>query len=513
MLARMEPLAELAQRVVRREIWDREALEEAKRETCRIHGLNRVPRNFEILRFVPESDEAARTLLRAKPVRTASGVAVVAVMTSPAPCPHGRCVYCPGGVEWGTPQAYLGTEPAARRAARSQYDPRSQTEARLQQLAAMGHPTDKVDLIIIGGTFTSRSKPYLEAFTKGCFDGLNGREADTLEEAHRWNEGAPHRCIGLTVETKPDCFIAQEVEECLGLGVTRVELGVQSLHEDVLRRVNRGHGLEEVVRATRRSKDAGLKVGYHMMPGLPGSSYDRDLWALRELFDNPAYRPDMLKVYPTLVVKGTGLYRLWLRGEYEEMETEEAVRLLAEAKPHVPPYVRILRVNREIGAADIEAGVQKGHLRQMVRERMEAQGTRCRCVRCREAGLRRDPVDPDEVTLGRLRYEASGGQEIFLSYEDFDRELLVGYARLRLCESGAFLRELKVFGPMVPFREVPGARWQHHGYGKALMAEAEREAQGEGFRRIRVTSGVGVRGYYRKLGYRLEAPYMVKGLS
>ncbi|MFQ6013107.1 MAG: tRNA uridine(34) 5-carboxymethylaminomethyl modification radical SAM/GNAT enzyme Elp3 [Thermoplasmata archaeon] len=508
----MEPLAELAHRVVRGEIPDAEALEEAKREACRLHGLDKVPRNFEILRFVPEADEAARTLLRAKPVRTASGVAVVAVMTSPAPCPHGRCVYCPGGVDWGTPQSYLGTEPAARRAARHQYDPRAQTEARLRQLAAIGHPTDKVDLIILGGTFTSRSRAYLEPFVKGCFDALNGREARTLEEAHHVNEGAAHRCTGLTVETKPDCFLGPEVEQCLDLGVTRVELGVQSLYEDVLRRVNRGHGLAEVVRATKRAKDAGLKVGYHMMPGLPGSDYERDLRALRELFEHPAYRPDMLKVYPTLVLEGTGLHRLWLRGEYQGMGTEEAARLLAEAKPHVPPYVRILRVHREIAASDIEAGVTKGHLRQLVRERMAAQGTRCRCIRCREAGLRRVEVDPGEVTLGTLRYEASGGEEVFLSYEDFRREVLVGYARVRLCETGAFLRELKVFGQMVPFRQAPGRRWQHRGYGKALMVRAEREAADAGFSRLKVTSGAGVRGYYRVLGYRLEGPYMVKDL-
>ncbi|MFQ5552803.1 MAG: tRNA uridine(34) 5-carboxymethylaminomethyl modification radical SAM/GNAT enzyme Elp3 [Thermoplasmata archaeon] len=509
----MEALAELAHRVAQGEIRDAEALEAAKREACRRHGLDHVPRNFEILRYLPESNEEVRILLRAKPVRTASGVAVVAVMTSPAPCPHGRCIYCPGGVDWGTPQAYLGTEPAARRAARSRYDPRTQTKARLRQLAAIGHPTDKVDLIIIGGTFTSRSRSYLEAFAKGCFDGLNGREAKTLEEAHHRNETAAHRCIGLTVETKPDCFLGPEVEHCLGLGVTRVELGVQSLYEDVLQRVNRGHGLVEVVRATQRAKDAGLKVGYHMMPGLPGSDYDRDLRALRELFEDPAYRPDMLKVYPTLVVKGTGLYRLWRRGEYEEMGTEEAVRLLAEAKPHVPPYVRILRVNREIGASDIEAGVKKGHLRQLVRERMEAEGTRCRCIRCREAGLRRVQADPEDVSMGTLRYAASGGEEVFFSFEEFGRDVLVGYARLRLCEAGAFLRELKVFGQMVPFQQAPGSRWQHQGYGKALMAQAERATAEAGFRRLRVTSGVGVRGYYQKLGYRLERPYMAKDLA
>ncbi|MEE9600772.1 MAG: tRNA uridine(34) 5-carboxymethylaminomethyl modification radical SAM/GNAT enzyme Elp3, partial [Thermoplasmata archaeon] len=355
----MEPLAELANRVLAGELKDEEDLRRAKLEICRERGLMGVPSNQQILRHVPEEWRDRLALLRKKPVRTASGVAVVAVMTSPAHCPHGKCIYCPGGVEWGSPQAYTGSEPAAMRAAQHGYDPRGQTESRLRQLHEIGHPTDKVDLIIIGGTFTSRPEAYREAFVKGCFDALNGRGSTSLEAAQRINETAKHRCIGLTMETKPDCFLGGEVDHSLRLGVTRVELGVQSLHENVLELVNRGHGLREVVEATNRAKDAGLKVGFHMMPGLPGSSYERDLDSFRELFDNPSYRPDMLKVYPVLVIEGTGLHGLWLRGQYKEMETEEAAGLLAEAKRYVPPYVRISRIQREIPAREIEAGVKK----------------------------------------------------------------------------------------------------------------------------------------------------------
>jgi elongator complex protein 3 len=509
----MQPLAELAQRVLAGELRDQRDLHRAKLELCREHGLDSVPSNHQILQYVPEGQRDSLHLLRKKPVRTASGVAVVAVMTSPARCPHGKCIYCPGGVDWGTPQAYTGKEPAAMRAAQHMYDPEAQTRVRLSQLEEIGHPTDKVDLIIIGGTFTSRSDGYREVFVKGCFDALNGQPSPTLEEAHGLNETARHRCIGLTVETKPDCFLGEEVEHSLRLGVTRVELGVQSLYDDVLRLVNRGHGLDEVVDATRRAKDAGLKVGYHMMPGLPGSSYERDLRALKQLFENPAYRPDMLKVYPTLVIEGTGLYRMWVRGEYREMDTEEAARLMAEAKRHVPPYVRILRIQREIPALEIEAGVRKGHLRQLIQEIMEAKGYRCRCIRCREAGLQRAQVDPEDVSLGILKYEASGGTECFLSFEDFGGNVLIGYARLRLCETGAYLRELKVFGRMVPFAEDPGSRWQHRGYGRALMQESEALALEAGYDFLCVTSGVGARGYYRKLGYDLEPPYMVKRLT
>lgn len=508
----MEPLAQLAGRVLSGELADGEDLHRAKLELCRSHGLARVPGNHELLRYLPRQKRDSFPFLKKKPVRTASGVAAVALMTSPAPCPHGKCTYCPGGVEWGTPQSYTGAEPAAMRATQHQFDPWAQTVARLQQLEDIGHKTDKVDLIIIGGTFTSRSEAYREGFVKGCLDGMNGTSSESLEEAQALNEAARHRCIGLTVETKPDWFLGSEVEHSLRLGVTRVELGVQSLYDDVLKLVNRGHGVREVVEATRRAKEGGLKVGYHMMPGLPGSSIGRDLHSLRDLFENPSYRPDMLKIYPALVIEGTALHKLWRNGQYEAMDTEQAANLLAEAKRHVPPYVRILRIQREIPAQEIAAGVTRGDLRGRIKEIMRARGQRCRCIRCREAGLKRVAVEPEDVALGLLEYEASGGKEQFLSFEDFEREVLIGYARLRQGYT-AFLRELKVFGDMVPFHHNPGTRWQHRGYGKALMSECESLAKDAGYPELAVTSGVGARGYYRKLGYRSRGPYMVRRLT
>ncbi len=508
----MEPLAELADRVLAGELTSGEELHRAKLEICRTHGLERVPGNHELLRYVPREKRDSLTLLKKKPVRTASGVAVVALMTSPAPCPHGKCIYCPGGVDWGTPQSYTGAEPAAMRAIQHEFDPVAQTEARLAQLHHIGHKTDKVDLIIIGGTFTSRSESYRESFVKGCLEALNGRRSSSLREAQRLNEAANHRCIGLTIETKPDCFIGAEVDHSLRLGVTRVELGVQSLYEDVLGSVNRGHGLREVVEATRRAKDAGLKVGYHMMPGLPGSDFERDLHALKQLFAEPRYRPDMLKIYPALVIEGTGLHEMWKRGEYEPLDSEAAARLLAEAKRHIPPYVRVLRIQREIPANEIVAGVKRGDLRRRIRQIMEETGHRCRCIRCREAGLKTVKVNPEDVKLGMTEYESSGGTEVFLSFEDFDREVLIGYARLRLA-ARAILRELKVFGQMVPFDDRPGPRWQHRGYGKTLMTHCQSLTEDSGYEELFVTSGVGVRGYYRKLGYELRVPYMVKKLA
>jgi len=507
-----------------RELWDRLAsgdvsgkadLQRVKSELVRRHRIVGVPADSEILAHAPPAmRDSLDDLLRVKPTRSASGVAVVSVMTPPHPCPHGVCVYCPGGPRFGTPQSYTGTEPAARRAARHRFDPTAQTAARLAQLRATGHRTDKIDLIVLGGTFSSLDPALKEGFVKGCFDGLNGRAAADLEEAHRINETAASRCIGLTIETKPDCFLGPDVEESLRLGVTRVELGVQTTHDDVLRLVNRGHTDADTRAATRRAKEAGLKLGYHMMPGLPGNDADRDLESFRAIFEDPGYRPDFLKIYPTLVLPGTGLHTMWALGRYTPLSTEDAVELVARVKAIVPPWVRIQRIQREIGADVIEGGPTKGDLRVRAQRRLAETGGRCRCVRCREIGLRRVPLGPEDVRLHRTEYEASGGIEVFLSFEDGPGDALVGYARLRIGPAGAYLRELKVFGQVVPLAAEPGARWQHRGYGTRLVAECERIASEEsGRRELLVTSGVGVREYYRRLGYARRGPYMAKALE
>ena len=507
-----------------RDLWDRlasgevrgkEDLQRVKTELVRRHRLPGLPGNSEILaRAPPEIQEAYDDLLRVKPTRSASGVAVVAVMTPPHPCPHGTCLYCPGGPRFGTPQSYTGTEPAARRAARHGFDPLAQTAARLDQLRRTGHPTDKIDLIILGGTFSSVEPAAKEAFVKGCFDGLNGTVARDLGEAHRVNETAPARCIGLTIETRPDCFVGPEVEESLRLGTTRVEFGVQTTHDDVLRLVNRGHTDADSRAATRQAKDAGLKVGYHMMPGLPGNDADRDIASFRAIFEDPAYRPDLLKIYPTLVLPGTGLHAMWAGGRYRPLDTEEAVELVARVKAIVPPWVRIQRIQREIGADVIVGGPSKGDLRVRAQRHLTAMGGRCRCIRCREVGLRRVRVDPERLRLHRTEYEASEGLELFLSFEDAGREDLGGYARLRVSGAGALLRDLKVFGQVVPIAEEPGDRWQHRGLGARLVSECERIAREEfGRRELRVTSGVGAREYYRRLGYNRDGTYMAKALA
>ncbi len=514
----MDYADELVQAILSGEVTTRDGVLRLKARLCKKHGLSRVPTNYELLAEVPEElRDLVEPLLRNKPVRTMSGVAPVAVMTSPSDCPHGRCSYCPGGVQNNSPQSYTGREPAALRAATNEFDPHRQTSSRLEQLRAIGHRTDKVDLIVMGGTFTSRPEEYQEWFVKRCFDAMNGRDSADIASAHAMNEVAPSRCVGLTVETRPDWFNAHQIDSSMRLGATKVELGVQILDDSILDGVRRGHRVQEVVEATRRAKDAGLKVCYHVMPGLPGSGREKDLESFRLMFEDARFRPDMLKLYPTLVVKGTDLYEMWAKGEYTPLAEDDGVALVAEMKSMVPPYVRILRIQRDIPAGLIEAGIRKGHLRELVARRMSEEGTACRCIRCREVGHRDVPASEDgpPPAMRTLAYDASEGKEVFVSFECEDSGSLVGYARLRLSGGGArhaSLRELHVYGQMVPIDDAPGRNWQHRGYGERLLDECERLAREDGRAELRVTSGVGAREYYRSLGYVRQGHYMAKPL-
>lgn len=496
--------------IVGGDIKDRDQFQNEKVWACKRFGLSGVPSNSVILKYVTD-DERGEVLpfLLKKPMRTMSGVAAVAVMSSPYPCPHGKCMYCPGGVENNSPQSYTGKEPAARRADRNGFDPYRQVTERISQLEAIGHITDKIDLIIMGGTFTSREIDYQTWFVKRCFDAMNGRDAPDVATAHEWNETAEHRCVGLTVETRPDVFDDSQIETSMSLGATRVELGVQILDDEILKFVERGHGVKEVVECTKRCKEHGLKICYHIMPGLPHSDPDHDLECFRKVIDGCDFKPDMLKFYTTLVTDGTKLHRMWKDGEYEPYDVEKASDLIAEMKAIIPEYVRIQRIQRDIPAPQIVAGILQSNIREVVQEKLAASGRRCRCIRCREVGHNGiELTDENKLKLDDLVYEASGGQEHFINitYGDY----LVGYARLRLDEC-ATVRELKVFGKMAKIGGDVGD-WQHRGFGKTLLNEAERIAKSDNKSRIRVTSGVGVRGYYRMHGYRLEKPYMVKDL-
>ena len=498
-------------------------IQRMKINLCKKYKMDVLPSNADVLAHVSEEDmDMLEPLLRKKPVRTISGVAVVAVMSPPLDCPHGKCAYCPGGADKGTAQSYTGREPAALRAAQHAFDPHAQVHARLRQLERIGHPTDKVDLIIMGGTFTARESEYQKNFVKRCFDAMNGTDMPGLEEAQQANETAHNRCVGLTVETRPDYFYEPQVDLALELGATRVELGVQTLNDEALARMKRGHGSAESAKASRIARDAGLKVAYHMMPGLPGETPASDLAGFERLFSDDRFKPDMLKIYPTLVIEGTGLHDMWKAGEYCPYPQDELVRLMADIKERLPKWVRIQRIQRDIPIQLIEAGSRQSHLRELAQWELEARGKKCRCIRCREAGhnfLR--GRDAGEVSLLTECYSASGGKEYFISFEDSAQDILVGFARLRIpsesahrpeMENSAVIRELRTVSQQLPLNMRADDSWQHRGLGEKLIRQCMEIAADNSRERLLVTSGVGAREYYRKLDFARMGPYMAKTL-
>ena len=390
-----------------------------------------LPSNVDWIRSLPP-DEQVRFAgsIRRKPSRTLSGVAVVAVMTAPARCPHGRCTYCPGGVENASPQSYTGEEPSALRGAQFHWDSAAITRQRIETLEAIGHPTSKVEVIVMGGTFPARPRAYQEEVLHGIYDGLNGTPSPSLVEAVRRNEVAAHRMVGLTVETRPDWCDARVLPFLLEAGVTRVEVGVECLHDEVLTAVGRAHDAGDVARATREARDRGLKVCYHLMIGLPGMDPTSDLADFRRLWEEPDFRPDLLKIYPTLVLPGTPLYDDWKAGRYAPYDTPTAVEVLAEMKRIVPAWVRIQRIQRDIPSRLVAAGVRASNVRQKAVARLRAGGADCRCLRCREAGRRATPPF-DAFHLHRTEYAANGGREVFYVWEDGTTDSVAGFLRLR----------------------------------------------------------------------------------
>ena len=508
----------IAQELKSGSIQTKDQLQRAKIRLSREFGLETIPGDAEVLNYTEFSAEV-RDILRVKRTRTASGVSVVAVMTGPDRCPHGKCIFCPGGVENNSPQAYTGHEPAALRGRNNSYDPYAQVFSRLRQLETIGHDVSKVDAIVMGGTFTARPESYQIDFVKGCFDGMNRERTASLSESILVNEDAERRCIGLTVETKPDWFMEREIDLAISYGSTKVELGVQILNESVLRKNNRGHGIAEIVRSTQLARDAGFKIVYHIMPGMFGASADDDIRSFRTMISDPRFKPDMLKIYPTLVVKGTGLYSIWKRGDFIPMDSESAAELISKMLEEMPPWIRIQRMQRDIPVSFIEAGVKRSDLRVISEEKLKQRKASTMEIRAREIGFTN--IDRMDFILKRLDYEASGGNEIYLSFENDDRVLL-GFLRLRIPSEDAHrqemigssvVREIKVFGETVGVGSRSGKNWQHRGFGELLLKEAERISAVEfGIGRQLVISGVGVRQYFRKKGYEMLGPYMCKSL-
>ena len=494
------------------------------------YHLSSIPSNPEIISALKQKEKQKLVpVLRRKATRTISGVSIVAIMTKPHSCPQSEpCAYCPGGPTQGVPQSYTGHEPAAMRGSQNSYDPYLQVRSRINQLKAIGHKVDKIELIVMGGTFPATPLEYQTWFIKCALDGITGKRSATLEEAKRTAETSQTRNVGITVETRPDWAKRVHIDAMLNMGVTRIELGVQNPDDEIYKIVGRTHTAADVVEATRVAKDSGLKTVYHMMPGIPGSNPTKDLQAFKRIFNNPDFKPDMLKIYPFLALEGTKAHKWFQEGSYSPYSTEQAVNLIAEIKRITPTWLRIMRVQRDIPARLIVAGVKKSNLRQLVQDKLASNGDRCRCIRCREIGLRtktnKVELEIEDIELLSTKYEASEGTEIFISAEDPKSDILVGYLRLRipsekahrpevLTTTSAIVRELHVYGPLVPVGSAPGKAWQHKGFGKKLLLEAERIASEEyNLRKLLVISALGTKKYYMRLGYERDEVYVAKEL-
>jgi len=498
-------------------------------------GKRKMPTNAEMLALYREMVETGEQenspeveqVLRKIKTRSNSGVAVVSVLTKPYPCP-GRCVYCP--TEENMPKSYLSMEPAAARALANDFDPYTQVINRLRALEANGHPTDKIEMIVIGGTWSFYHPVYQEEFIAECFRACNNFGAKeviskghkTLEELQGINEAARCRMIGLSIETRPDYITSYELSRLRKLGVTKVEIGVQHLDNDILRLTKRDMTSEQVAQATEKLRNAGFKVVYHMMPNLPGSDIEKDIAMFRELFSGKDFQPDMLKIYPCMVLKKSELYDTWKEGGFTPYTDDELMEVLSSVKKDIPMYVRIIRVVRDIPATYIQAGSKISNMRQWLLNDQKKNNWRCKCVRCRE--IRNDVFDPQDFSFIKTEYETTTGRELFLSYENEKDNKLAAFLRLRLpkevgsdfykeelsaLKDSAIIRELHTYGQLKHINEK-GDQSQHIGLGGSLMNEAEKIAKKAGYKKVAIISGIGVRGYYKKLGYKLEGSYMVK---
>jgi elongator complex protein 3 len=510
----MEPNEIIIKELLKSRVKTPDVLARLKRKIAKKYRVS-CPANLSLLKTYHEMVKNKRVsptngienLIMTRPVRSLSGIVNVSVLTKEYPCP-GKCLYCPQ--ESGIPKSYVSGEPAVERAKKLRYDPYLQTIKRIEMLKAQGHPTDKIELRIVGGTWSCYPKQYQNWFVKKCFDACNGKISINLRKAQESNEKAKHRIVGLSVETRPDFINEKEIKHLRELGATLVELGVQSVYDDVLRKNLRGHGSKETILATKLLKNAGFKVLYQIMPNLPGSDMKRDEKMFKELFANPDFQPDLLKIYPCALLKETPLYKLWQNGRYKPYTEFQMMNLVKKIKKMIPYYVRIQRISRDIPSSSIVSGPAKiSNLRQLLSEDMEKKNWQCKCIRCREVKEKRTPGE--KTYLFRQDYEASEGKEIFLSIESKKRRLY-SLLRLRITPKEAIIREIHTYGPAVPIaekRESP----QHHGLGKELIKAAEKIARNEfNFKKISVIAGVGVRDYFRGKGYKLEDTYMVKSL-
>ena len=517
--------------ILKGKISTRRELEVEKRQLCRDLKLSRFMSNADILEYAkPEEKEIVSGILKKKPTRTMSGVAIVAVMCHPHKCPHGRCFYCPESDI--APPSYTGEEPAALRGRMYEFHPYVQCFNRLKQLKKIGHPIDKVELIIMGGTFPSRdSKNYeynldydeIRSFEKGVLKTYPPNDYVLIDDVQRANENSKVRCVGMTFETRPDYCKKEHINRMLNFGVTRVELGVQTLSDDLYVKIKRGHTIADVTEANQLLRDSAIKVAMHMMPGLFVDE-KQDLKMFKQLFSDDNFKPDMLKIYPCLVTEGSELYDLWKAGGYSPYTDEEAVDLIVKIKKILPKWVRTMRIQRDIPSTLIEAGVKKSNLGELVYNKLEEEHINCQCIRCREIGHKKTSQEYtlDDFEMFKETYTACNGEENFLSIEDANEESIAGFLRLRfpsknhfrpeITDKTALVRELHVYGNMIKIGDKNPKIGQHTGFGEKLLKEAENLSIDNGKEDIAIISGIGSRNYYRKFGYEKVGPYMVKKL-
>lgn len=562
----------LGEEILDRNLKSKKEIIKLREEYCKKYKPKKYPSFIQIILAANKTDRKKLfKLLETKPIRSQSGVSVVAVMTKFFPCPHvqkgiGPCIMCPGGIK--TPQSYTGKEPAARRGERNRYDAYLQIFNRLEQYILTGHHPEKIELILMGGTFPSFPVKYQNEFVKDCFKALNDfgklfinkginfekfikffeldvenkkdrydliikkvlefkkKNKDNLKKSQLKNETANIRCVALVIETRPDYCKQKHINRMLEQGCTRVELGLQSVYPDVLEKIRRGHTIQDTIEATKLLKNAGLKVGYHILLGAPGSSLKKDLEMFKILFSDDRFKPDAIKIYPCMVMPRTKLYDLWKQGKYKPINTKQAASLIARAKKYIPKYCRIIRILRDIPTYITAAGVDKTNLRQYVEKELKRLNIKCQCIRCREAGRilgNNKEIKVKKIEILTKEYDSSNGKEFFISAEDKENNILFGLCRLRIPKESkrkeitnktSIIRELHIYSSQLQIGKKSKDSYQHTGLGIKLIKEAEKISKNLGKHKIIVISGVGVKKYYElKHMYKKDGPYMSKKLN
>ena len=475
--------------------------------------------------FKESPDLLAR--IRMKPIRSLSGVSTVTVLTEPHDCP-GECLFCPDDKQ--LPKSYLKEEPGAARAFQNNFDPYMQVRSRLESYQAIGHPIDKIELLILGGSWSAYDESYREWFVKRCLDAMNGGESETLEEAQTRNQRADSRNVGLVVETRPDAITPRELAHMRRLGVTKVQMGAQSFDDRILKLNCRGHGVEATLNACALLRAAGFKIVLHWMPNLMGASPDSDREDFGKMWSG-GFCPDEIKIYPTQLLREAPLFRYWQDGKYQPYTTQQLIDLIADIKPSIPIYTRVNRVVRDIPANYIQAGSLRSSLRQDVKKELEQRGQHCRCIRCRE--IRGTTVDVDQLILDDFIYHPADAEEHFINYATAD-DRLAGYLRLSLpdrapgsraemrtglarempeLQDAGLIREVHIYGQSLEVGSEKAGAAQHSGLGTHLLEEAERIAAAKGYRKLAVIAAIGTSLYYQKRGFKQEHLYMTKTIE